>query len=67
MDALTSLYHVERVAAFPAMDDQDRNLLILYRLDPTIETPPLPHKKKTTPKPLQTKVGQQPTTVQLEH
>jgi hypothetical protein len=35
MDALTPLYRIERVAAFPAMDDPDRNLLILYRLDPT--------------------------------
>jgi hypothetical protein len=34
MDALTSLYHVQRVASFPAMDDPDRNLMILYRLDP---------------------------------
>lgn len=67
MDALMPLYHVERVAAFPAMDDPDRNLLILYRLDPTIETAPLKRHKKPTPKPLQTKVGQQPTTVQLEH
>jgi hypothetical protein len=34
MDALTSLYRVQRVASFPAMDDPDRNLMILYRLDP---------------------------------
>ncbi len=34
MDALQPLYQPVRVAAFPAMDDPDRNLLILYRLDP---------------------------------
>jgi hypothetical protein len=67
MDALTPLYHIERVASFPAMDDQDRNLLILYRLDPTIVTPPLSRMKRRTPKPLVTKLGQQPTTQQLTH
>lgn len=41
MDALTSLYHLRRVAAFPAMDDPERNLMILYRLDP-LERPPHP-------------------------
>lgn len=35
MDAMTPTYHLERVAAFPAFDDPDRNLLILYRLDPS--------------------------------
>lgn len=34
MDALTSVYHLQRVASFPAMDDPERNLMILYRLDP---------------------------------
>lgn len=34
MDALTSVYHLQRIAAFPAMDDPERNLMILYRLDP---------------------------------
>lgn len=34
MDALTSLYRLKRVASFPAMDDPERNLMILYRLDP---------------------------------
>ncbi|MBS1814342.1 MAG: glycosyltransferase family 39 protein [Acidobacteria bacterium] len=33
MDALTGLYRLTRVAEFPAMDDPDRNLLIVYRLD----------------------------------
>ncbi len=67
MDALTPLFHLERVAAFPAMDDPDRNLLIVYRLDPPIETPQLKRPGKPTPKSLQTKLGQQPSTVQLEH
>jgi len=34
MDVLTAVYHLQRVAAFPAMDDPERNLMILYRLDP---------------------------------
>ncbi len=34
MDALREFYRPVRVAAFPAMDDPGRNLLILYRLDP---------------------------------
>ena len=70
MDALTPTFHPVRVAAFPALDDPDRNLLILYRLDPgeTEAAPVKPrHRRKPTPKPLQTTVGQQPTTEQLQH
>ncbi len=67
MDALTPFYHLERVAAFPAMDDPDRNLLIVYRLDDSLETAPLNRKRKPTPKGLKTKVGQQPSTSQLRH
>jgi len=67
MDALTPLYHLERVAAFPAMDDPDRNLLILYRLDPTLQTPPPTPRPQKTPKPLRTRLGQQPSTEQLQH
>lgn len=33
MEALHHLYRLTRVAEFPAMDDPDRNLLIVYRLD----------------------------------
>ena len=33
MEALAKFYRLTRVAAFPAMDDPDRNLLIVYRLD----------------------------------
>jgi hypothetical protein len=68
MDALTPMYHLQRVAAFPAMDDPERNLLILYRLDPaTPNTPPRRHRKPILPHLLQTSFGQQPSITQLEH
>jgi hypothetical protein len=67
MDALTPLFHIERVAAFPAMDDPDRNLMILYRLDPTVQTPLRLRKQKLTPKRLRARFGQQPSVNQLEH
>jgi hypothetical protein len=68
-DALTPLYHLVRVAAFPAMDDPDRNLLILYRLDPAVQAPvAAPRRgKRHTPRPLVTRLGQQPSTSQLQH
>ncbi len=34
MDALGKFYQLTRVAEFPAMDDPERNLMIVYRLDP---------------------------------
>jgi hypothetical protein len=68
MDALTPMYHLQRVAAFPAMDDPERNLLILYRLDPAIPgTPPRHRRKPIIPRLLQTNFGQQPSQIQLEH
>ncbi len=68
MDALAPMYHLQRVAAFPAMDDPERNLLILYRLDPAIPgTPPRRHRKPIIPRLLQTSFGQQPSQIQLEH
>ncbi len=68
MDALAPLYHLRRVAAFPAMDDPERNLLILYRLDPASpDTPRRPHHRRLVPRLLQTSLGQQPSTIQLEH
>jgi hypothetical protein len=68
MDALAPTYHLQRVAAFPAMDDPERNLLILYRLDPAIPgTPPRRHRKPNIPRLLQTNFGQQPSPIQLEH
>jgi hypothetical protein len=66
-DSLIPLYTIHRVAAFPAYDDADRNLLILYRLDPTEPTPAIQPKKRHTPKPLISKLGQQPSTEQLQH
>ncbi len=66
-DAITPLYRPVRVAAFPALDDPDRNLLIVYRLDPKAPTPPVHPRRRHIPKPLQTKIGQQPATTQLQH
>ncbi len=66
-DAITPLYRPVRVAAFPALDDPDRNLLIVYRLDPKQPTAEVSPRKRHIPKPLQTKLGQQPATTQLQH
>ena len=67
MDALAPMYHLERVAAFPAFDDPERNLLILYRLDPPVAEAPRPKRRKSIPKRLQTELGQQPSASQLAH
>jgi 4-amino-4-deoxy-L-arabinose transferase-like glycosyltransferase len=67
MDALSPMFHLERVAEFPAFDDPERNLLILYRLDPPAEEPPHKARRKAVPKLLQTRIGQQPSATQLEH
>jgi hypothetical protein len=68
MDALAPLYHLRRIAAFPAMDDPERNLLILYRLDPASPDTPRPaHHRRPIPRLLQTSLGQQPSTIQLQH
>ncbi|MEO6802536.1 MAG: hypothetical protein ABI197_04730 [Granulicella sp.] len=67
MEALAPLYKLSRVAEFPAMDDPERNLLILYRLDPADAPPPARGKRKPIPRRLQTKIGQQPSVQQLEH
>jgi hypothetical protein len=67
-DAITPMYQMKRVAAFPAYDDPDRNLLILYRLDPGTETPAPRHRtRRHIPKALVTKMGQQPSDNQLQH
>lgn len=68
-DALTPLYQMKRVASFAAYDDPDRNLLILYRLDPVEKTSPHSRfrKRRRTPMPLVTKLGQQPSNDQLQH
>ena len=68
MDALAPMYHLQRVAAFPALDDPERNLLILYRLDPaTPAPPPAPHRKSLIPRLLRASFGRQPSPIQLEH
>jgi len=67
MDALTPLYRLRRVASFPAMDDPERNLLILYRLDPATNPAPRRHRPKPVPKLLQTSFGEQPSPIQLKH
>ncbi len=67
MDALSPLFHLVRVASFMAFDDPDRNLLILYRLDPPVPEEPRKQKRIVVPKRLQTKIGQQPSASQLEH
>jgi 4-amino-4-deoxy-L-arabinose transferase-like glycosyltransferase len=68
MDALTPMYHLQRIAAFPAFDDPERNLLILYRLDPaTVSEPPRGHRKPIIPRLLRTSFGQQPSPTQLKH
>ena len=49
MDALAPMYNLQRIAAFPAFDDPERNLLILYRLDPPTPSQPIPHRRKSNP------------------
>jgi hypothetical protein len=71
MEALAPLYRLVRVAAIPAFDDPERNLFILYRLDP-VGTPgpkgkPGRRRSLSVPNRLRTKIGEQPNAVQLEH
>jgi 4-amino-4-deoxy-L-arabinose transferase-like glycosyltransferase len=66
MDALTPMYHLQRIAAFPTMDDPERNLLILYRLDPATPSEPPRHRRKPIiPRLLRTTFAPQPGTSQL--
>lgn len=67
-DALTPLDHLQRVAAFPAYDDPDRDLLILYRLDSVTTPSSSRHRaRRGIPKALRTKLGEQPSSDQLQH
>jgi hypothetical protein len=61
MDALTPAFNVKRVATFAAMDDLDRNQLILYRLTPADAQPRL-RLRHAHPR-----IGQQPSPLQLGH
>ncbi len=63
MDSLAPNFHVERVATFPAMDDQDRNLLILYRLTPLSETGKINRRNRRS----RGRLGQRPSVSQLAH
>ena len=68
MDAMNAQYRLERVAAFPAMDDPDRNLLILYKLYPSgSPNPRATRPRPTTPRRLRSPLGQQPSANQLLH
>jgi hypothetical protein len=71
MEALAPRYTLQRVLAVPAFDDPDRNLLILYRLDPLAVQgpPPKPGKRRNmfVPKSLRSKIGEQPSEQQLTH
>jgi hypothetical protein len=71
MQALAPFYRLQRVMSAPAFDDPDRNLLILYRLDPVTPTGPLPspgeRRNTFVRRSLRTKMGEQPTAEQLEH
>jgi hypothetical protein len=68
-DALAPTYQMQRVAAFPAYDDPERNLLILYRLDPAAQVRHEPRRgaRRRIPKALVTRLGQQPSDNQLQH
>ena len=59
MEALAPFYRLARVAAFPAMDDPERNLLILYRLDRAVPSNPPAHPRKHLPAHLRTRIGEQ--------
>jgi hypothetical protein len=71
MEALAPWFRLVRVATIPAFDDTDRNVLILYRLDPVSSpgVPGRPGRRRflSFPRRLRTKVGEQPSPVQLKH
>jgi 4-amino-4-deoxy-L-arabinose transferase-like glycosyltransferase len=71
MEALAPMYRLVRVMSVAALDDPERNLLILYRLDPLATPGPAgrPGRRRSLagPRALRTKVGEQPTALQLKH
>lgn len=69
MEALSPMYRLVRVTALPVMDDPQRNLLILYRLDRIGSTPGRGARRRSmsVPRRLRTKVGEQPSPLQLKH
>ena len=70
MEALAPMYRLVRVGTFPAFDDPDRNLLILYRLD-LVGKPARGirgrRRSLSVPHGLRTRIGEQPTSIQLQH
>jgi len=70
MEALAPMYRLVKVGEFPAFDDPDRNLLILYRLD-LVGKPARGvrgrRRSLSVPRRLRTQVGEQPTVKQLSH
>ncbi len=67
MEALAPYFHLERVAEFPAMDDPERNLLILYRLDPPRVQQPMKQRRKPSARLVETSLGMKSASPQLEH
>ena len=67
MDALASVYRLNRVASFPAMDDPERNLLILYRLDPIPAAPTQPVRPHAATRLLQTASVPQANPIRMQH
>ena len=71
MDALAPAFRLERAMAIPVFDDPDRNLFILYRVDPAGEAGPKgkPGRRRSlsVPNRLRTKIGEQPNPEQLRH
>jgi len=68
MEALAPMYRLVRVGAFPALDDPERNLLILYRLDPARPASgPVVSQNQPFPHPPGRSVGDQPASAQLTH
>jgi hypothetical protein len=70
MDALAPMYRLVRVGAYAAFDDPDRDLLILYRLDPLNEPRgSRGHGRRPSQvrKDRRIRVGEQPSPKQLQH
>ena len=70
MEALAPLYRLVRVAAIPAFDDPERNLLILYRLDPLDSPGRLGRGRRRSmaaPRRPRAKVAEQPSQAQPKH
>ena len=64
MEALARFYRLTRVASFPAMDDPERNLMIVYRLDPKEGIVPKRHRPLPgAPTKKQTSAPETPSTV----